>query len=694
VERELFVARLREAAARAHDFARTMIVESLPDALRFRVRLNSSHDGNPPVGDERRFPEDSSFERAVELHSVDEERAISTLWRGGRIPEWIDVSVIGETVSATLVELRCCGRFTAEDRLLYHEQEGRPPFHVLGPALPPDYDLGERERFSIYHHSECWTLDELDHLRSRAGHVWSLELVGDAFDDATLASLPALSAMELLNLVHSAIDGSGLATLARFPRLRRLSISCDQRDAFRLDDLAAVGLESVTLDKLPPRGFGLARLLARSPKLCWLELGADNDLVCDGACPAAIEMLTVRAKRVHGQLQLPARMDSLRLSVAEMTDRAISAWLAPVRELHSLGLSGTRLTNELAETLPRRYQLRSLDITDTQVTAECVARIAEAHPKLRLRANPRAAARPANAIDAVIAQFARTPLVALSEMHGNEQGAAFLEALVRDRRFAAAVQTIVVEFGNALHQDLCDRYVAGEDVPDVRKIWCDFAGAGPAGFRAPIYPRFFEVVREVNRSLATPIRVLLGDPPVDWSAIHAPSDPASREDRDEHFARVVEREVLDRGGRALIVAGGFHLVRAAPFADITAPNLVQRLDRRAPVYVIAAHFGVHPGYEAELEERLAMWPCPGIADVHGTWLGSLDANVLFGRNELTRVYPDGTEVKRAPYADLGLALEQLVDAYLWLGPLAAYTRSIPIIPDEDRPEIERRAKLW
>jgi hypothetical protein len=58
-------------------------------------------------------------------------------------------------------------------------------------------------------------------------------------------------------------------------------------------------------------------------------------------------------------------------------------------------------------------------------------------------------------------------VVALVEgAHANEQGHAFRLSLIRDPRFRETVDDIVVEFGNARYQNLMDRFIRGEDVPD------------------------------------------------------------------------------------------------------------------------------------------------------------------------------------------------------------------------------------
>src|SRR5262245_11020040 len=82
---------------------------------------------------------------------------------------------------------------------------------------------------------------------------------------------------------------------------------------------------------------------------------------------------------------------------------------------------------------------------------------------------------PIDAIGAIISAFQTHKIVALSEAHGNEQAQAFLMSLVRDPRFAANVNDIVVEFGSSRYQDVMDRFVRGEDVPyaTLRRTWQD-----------------------------------------------------------------------------------------------------------------------------------------------------------------------------------------------------------------------------
>jgi hypothetical protein len=69
------------------------------------------------------------------------------------------------------------------------------------------------------------------------------------------------------------------------------------------------------------------------------------------------------------------------------------------------------------------------------------------------------------AIDGVLAAFQTHALVGIGDKHNLAQELDFYGALVRDPRFAQQVGNVVVEFGGAAHQDIIDRYVAGDPVP-------------------------------------------------------------------------------------------------------------------------------------------------------------------------------------------------------------------------------------
>ena len=139
-------------------------------------------------------------------------------------------------------------------------------------------------------------------------------------------------------------------------------------------------------------------------------------------------------------------------------------------------------------------------------------------------------AAPVNAIDGILAAFETRTIVALPDAHGSEQAHAFLLSLIRDPRFVRTVDDIVVEFGNARYQDVADRFVRGEEVryESLRLVWRNHTQPSvSADFTH--YKEFFGAVRAANAAAAggRTLRVLLGDPPIDWDAIHDKGETSS-----------------------------------------------------------------------------------------------------------------------------------------------------------------------
>jgi hypothetical protein len=151
VDRSTFETRLRTAAQQALEFGRQHVHQLLPDDVAFFVCPNQSYDGNPRVGDEAVFPEESL--REGQHHGPwSAQEVVAFLWRDGKVPEWINVAVEAEDGKRSLIGLRCCGRFTAQEDLLYHRYPGGvPPFSIKSPVLPPGWENIEASgKFDLY----------------------------------------------------------------------------------------------------------------------------------------------------------------------------------------------------------------------------------------------------------------------------------------------------------------------------------------------------------------------------------------------------------------------------------------------------------------------------------------------------------------------------------------------------------------
>lgn len=125
-------------------FTQEFVINDLPSEVKFIIKPNSSYDGNPLVDDEEIFPNDN-VNIDSQMSPCDFDNAIDYLWRNGKVPEWINVSVYRCDTNYTYVKLESCGRYSGNINNLYHVQEGRPPFHALSPSIPLNYFDQETE---------------------------------------------------------------------------------------------------------------------------------------------------------------------------------------------------------------------------------------------------------------------------------------------------------------------------------------------------------------------------------------------------------------------------------------------------------------------------------------------------------------------------------------------------------------------
>ena len=243
------------------------------------------------------------------------------------------------------------------------------------------------------------------------------------------------------------------------------------------------------------------------------------------------------------------------------------------------------------------------------------------------------ARRPAVRIDpmsTIIDAFASYPVVALGEgAHGNVQGHAFRLALLRDPRFTAVVNDIVIESGSARYQDFMDRYVHGEAVPEVellRAVRENTVTPTPVWDR-PMYDEMFRAVRDINTSLPRDrqLRILLGDPPINWSEVRTADDYRTwLLRRDSHPAELIQREVLAKGRRALVVYGDGHFQARSERPGRSLVGILETTGTK--VFTVTSTFADLSKFQSDV----AGWPTPWLALLKGTLVGAAPYDTFFG----------------------------------------------------------------
>jgi hypothetical protein len=263
---------------------------------------------------------------------------------------------------------------------------------------------------------------------------------------------------------------------------------------------------------------------------------------------------------------------------------------------------------------------------------------------------------PQPAIPAVLSAFDRYEVVAMPVGHGRKDIDDFILALIRDPRFPDKVNDIAVECGNSLYQPVLDRYIAGMDVPftEVRKVWRNTTQSMMCS-RSAFFEQFFPLVRAINQRLPhnKRLRVLAGDPPIDWDQVKTADDAGRYFKRDETIASVMEKEVLARHRKALMLFGTFHLMHGQ------GTNAVSTYEKNYPrVTFVISDLG---NYDTS---RFVSWPNPSLVPTKGTWLGALSPSDIWTPG----VTIIDCNVQIGFPRELQKHVEDVVDAFLYLGP--------------------------
>jgi hypothetical protein len=239
-------------------------------------------------------------------------------------------------------------------------------------------------------------------------------------------------------------------------------------------------------------------------------------------------------------------------------------------------------------------------------------------------------------------QFDEHSLIMIGELHRWEQLHAFLRAMIRNSEFVCRADDIVVEFGNSRLQALADTYASGGSVTDtqLQSLWRETSV--PLTWNSPVYRQFYETVREINQKqlCSHPIRIILADPPLDWSKIQSAKDYAPWADRDGSFADVVEREVLSKHHRAFLLAGQFHVVKKTPEGDEDGPRAAELIERKHP----GSLFSIVAVPSSAVAEAMHMGPPPSFKIVRGSELQNADFAMIATMNPHKKWPPMGDVV--------------------------------------------------
>ena len=320
--------------------------------------------------------------------------------------------------------------------------------------------------------------------------------------------------------------------------------------------------------------------------------------------------------------------------------------------------------------------------------------------------------KPQDAAKAILAAFDRYEVVGMDAAHGNQDLDQFILNLIRNPELPGKINDIVVECGNSLYQLTLDRYIAGDDVPldQARQVWRNTTQ--PMCSVSAFYEELFPLVRRINQSLppGKRFRMVAADPPIDWGKIKTAADFAGGQFmmRDPVIASVMEKEVLSKHRKALMLFGALHLYHnhANHAGPMLFASAVEAYEKNYPgsTFVIADHagFGSHSPmekYNDEFESRMAAWPIPSLVEnLLGTWLADL-LDKTYSPGGTIVIFRIGKDGKRTETSidSRGVSFSRMADAYLYLGPrdlLLKAPNPAEVFLDKDyMAEMKRRAAI-
>jgi hypothetical protein len=301
------------------------------------------------------------------------------------------------------------------------------------------------------------------------------------------------------------------------------------------------------------------------------------------------------------------------------------------------------------------------------------------------------------------------PIAAIADLHGAAELGVFRHRLLADSRVLDRVQDVIIEAGNSLYQPLADRYVRGNSVPfdSLRLIWNNTTQSPLNTLDAPLYAEdILRTIRTANRtrSPSQHVRVLLADPPLDWSVVRTRADVVRfMTQRRVSHSRVLSDSVLAKGHRGLFICGGLHLLRSTAGASADSPfaSTVQRVLDSHPrsIYVILVFDGFG-GATAKYEPLMTALPRESLVPFRGNAIASLAAEDVMSP---TPGAPAGqtltfSNAPNGPSIFAGLAMADIADAYLYLRPFTELTLAVPDLSRYRRDpallaELDRRQRI-
>lgn len=301
-----------------------------------------------------------------------------------------------------------------------------------------------------------------------------------------------------------------------------------------------------------------------------------------------------------------------------------------------------------------------------------------------------------NAEDYIIEAFKNCNIIGLGEGgHGLENSHEFFRKMFDNKKIQETIDIVIVEFVNADYQNILDKYIFGEEVDanDLRKSLEESTQPGRQG-ELSIYFELLKKIRNVNKTLTQnkKIRVLAGDPSIDWNIIHNLEEYKKQVGyRRETFPAELAIEFgINHAKKVLVIYSEFHLTKVTDNKfDPNYPSITSTVNKNHSSTIMT----IGTIYSESLLSEHCFKQCPlySVIDLANDDLGNLPAHKMSSES-IYNIYKDDKEV----IAFEGYKIKELFDALLYVGQYDSLKRSPMPEPDFDNDywdELNRRRNI-
>jgi len=266
----------------------------------------------------------------------------------------------------------------------------------------------------------------------------------------------------------------------------------------------------------------------------------------------------------------------------------------------------------------------------------------------------------------------------------------FLRRVLGDTSILKTVDVVIVEFAATNHQAVLDAYIRGEEISisELSKVWRDTGQSPHAPWDSPLYHELLKTIREGNLTLSPDerVRVVAGDPPIDWEKIETREEySASRIPRDPFAASLAMEQAFHLGKRVLIIFGDAHLPRVPVGPEDDLRNSLTSLILKEHPGAVRVISYLDPE-NLRIDDRIDELVQDRIYVTADHWTGAVNAELAF-----PDIYSLVTDEKTGQQSwqniplYSGYLVRDLFDALIYIGPSSEWSY-VPGSFDQEREE--------